>query len=63
MGLISSFLIGLARGVLRLRYRIRVTGLEVVAARGGRVVLIPFLPGHSTSAIEARIRSGRGIVT
>ena len=25
--------------------------------------LIPFLPGHSTSAIEARIRSGRGIVT
>jgi len=40
-----------------------VVGRDVVAARGGRVVLIPFLPGHSTSAIEARIRSGRGIVT
>jgi len=44
MGLISSFLIGLARGVLRLRYRIRVTGLEAVAARGARGVL--FLPNH-----------------
>jgi D-beta-D-heptose 7-phosphate kinase/D-beta-D-heptose 1-phosphate adenosyltransferase len=38
-----------------------VVGREVVQARGGRVVLVPFLPGHSTSAIEARIRSGRGV--
>ena len=34
---------------------------EVVEARGGRLALIPFLPGHSTSRIEARIRSGRGV--
>ena len=39
----------------------KVVGREVVEARGGRLVLIPFLPGHSTSAIEARIREGRGI--
>ena len=38
-----------------------VVGREVVEARGGRLVLIPFLPGHSTSAIEARIREGRGV--
>jgi len=38
-----------------------VVGREVVEARGGRLVLIPFLPGHSSSAIEARIRSGRGV--
>ena len=37
-----------------------VVGREVVEARGGRVVLVPFLPGHSTSAIVERIRSGRG---
>ena len=38
-----------------------VVGRELVEGRGGRVVLIPFLPGHSTSLIEARIRSGRGV--
>ncbi|MDR3671805.1 MAG: D-glycero-beta-D-manno-heptose 1-phosphate adenylyltransferase [Holophaga sp.] len=38
-----------------------VVGRAVVEARGGRVVLVPFLPGHSTSAIVARIRSGRGV--
>lgn len=38
-----------------------VVGRDVVEARGGRVVIIPFLPGHSTSAIEARIRTGRGV--
>ena len=37
-----------------------VVGREVVEARGGRVVLVPFLPGHSTSAIVERIRRGRG---
>jgi D-beta-D-heptose 7-phosphate kinase/D-beta-D-heptose 1-phosphate adenosyltransferase len=37
-----------------------VVGREVVEARGGRVVLVPFLPGHSTSAIVERIRHGRG---
>ena len=40
-----------------------VVGRDVVVARGGRVVLVPFLPGHSTSAIAERIRSGRGIPT
>lgn len=38
-----------------------VVGREDVEARGGRLVLIPFLPGHSTSRIEARIRTGRGV--
>jgi D-beta-D-heptose 7-phosphate kinase/D-beta-D-heptose 1-phosphate adenosyltransferase len=38
-----------------------VVGRELVEARGGRLVLIPFLPGHSTSLIEARIKSGRGV--
>jgi D-beta-D-heptose 7-phosphate kinase/D-beta-D-heptose 1-phosphate adenosyltransferase len=38
-----------------------VVGRELVEGRGGRLVLIPFLPGHSTSRIEARIRSGRGV--
>jgi D-beta-D-heptose 7-phosphate kinase/D-beta-D-heptose 1-phosphate adenosyltransferase len=38
-----------------------VVGREVVEARGGRLALVPFLPGHSTSRIEARIRSGRGV--
>jgi D-beta-D-heptose 7-phosphate kinase/D-beta-D-heptose 1-phosphate adenosyltransferase len=38
-----------------------VVGREVVEARGGRVAIIPFLPGHSTTTIEARIREGRGV--
>jgi rfaE bifunctional protein nucleotidyltransferase chain/domain len=38
-----------------------VVGRDLVEACGGRLVLLPFLPGHSTSAIEARIRSGRGV--
>jgi len=38
-----------------------VVGREVVEARGGRVVLVPFLPGHSTSAIVDRIRRGVGL--
>jgi long-chain-fatty-acid--[acyl-carrier-protein] ligase len=44
MALTGSFFIGLARCVLRLRYRIRTTGLEPVAARGSRGIL--FLPNH-----------------
>jgi rfaE bifunctional protein nucleotidyltransferase chain/domain len=38
-----------------------VVGRDVVEARGGRVVLVPFLPGHSSTAIAERIRSGRGV--
>lgn len=38
-----------------------VVGRDLVEGRGGRLVLIPFLPGHSTPKIEARIKSGRGI--
>ena len=38
-----------------------VVGRELVEGRGGKLVLIPFLPGHSTSRIEQRILSGRGI--
>ncbi len=39
-----------------------VVGREAVEARGGRLVLVPFLPGHSTTLIEERIRSGRGVL-
>lgn len=39
----------------------KVVGREVVEARGGRLELIPFLPGHSTSAIVERIHSGKGV--
>lgn len=38
-----------------------VVGRDVVEARGGRLVLVPFLPGHSTTTIEQRIRTGCGI--
>ena len=38
-----------------------VVGRDVVEARGGRLVLVPFLPGHSTTAIVERILSGQGI--
>jgi rfaE bifunctional protein nucleotidyltransferase chain/domain len=36
-----------------------IVGSEVVEARGGRVVRIALAPGHSTSAIVARIRAAR----
>jgi D-beta-D-heptose 7-phosphate kinase/D-beta-D-heptose 1-phosphate adenosyltransferase len=39
-----------------------VVGREVVEARGGRLALIPFLPGHSTSTIVERIRTGKGVL-
>ena len=39
-----------------------VVGRDLVEARGGRVEIIPFLPGHSTTAIVERIRSGRGVL-
>ncbi len=38
-----------------------VVGRDIVEARGGRLVLVPFLPGHSTSAIAERIRTGKGV--
>ncbi len=38
-----------------------VIGREVVEARGGRLVLLPFREGHSTSRIVTRIRSSRGV--
>jgi len=38
-----------------------VVGRDVVENRGGRVVIIPLIPGHSTSRIEERIRTGRGV--
>lgn len=33
-----------------------VVGRDLIEEKGGRLVLIPFLPGYSTSAIENRIR-------
>jgi D-beta-D-heptose 7-phosphate kinase/D-beta-D-heptose 1-phosphate adenosyltransferase len=38
-----------------------VVGRDAVEAKGGHVVIIPLIPGHSTSRIEDRIRSGRGV--
>jgi D-glycero-beta-D-manno-heptose 1-phosphate adenylyltransferase len=35
-----------------------IVGREVVLARGGRVVALPFVPGYSTSRLIDRIRSG-----
>jgi rfaE bifunctional protein nucleotidyltransferase chain/domain len=34
-----------------------VVGADVVRARGGRVVIIPLTPGHSTTAIIERMRA------
>ena len=44
MGLTAWLLMGLGRCALRLRYRIKVTGIQAVAARGNRGIL--FLPNH-----------------
>jgi D-beta-D-heptose 7-phosphate kinase/D-beta-D-heptose 1-phosphate adenosyltransferase len=38
-----------------------VVGRDLVEARGGRLVLIPFLPGHSTTTLVNRILSGQGV--
>ena len=38
-----------------------VVGKDIVEAHGGQLVLIPFLPGHSTTAVVERIRTGRGV--
>jgi rfaE bifunctional protein nucleotidyltransferase chain/domain len=35
-----------------------IVGREVVLARGGRVVALPFVPGYSTTGLIDRIRSG-----
>jgi len=37
-----------------------IVGREVVEARGGEVVTVPFVPGTSTTGIVERIRRGRG---
>jgi long-chain-fatty-acid--[acyl-carrier-protein] ligase len=44
MSLEAALLMGLGRGLLRLRYRIKVQGMEAVAARGRHGIL--FLPNH-----------------
>lgn len=36
-----------------------VVGAKEVIARGGRVVIIPLTPGHSTTATVERLRGGR----
>lgn len=38
-----------------------VIGRDVVEARGGSLVLVPFLPGHSSTTIVERIRTGCGV--
>ena len=37
----------------------QIVGRDTVEARGGRVVLVPVEPGHSTTAIVARIRAAQ----
>jgi D-beta-D-heptose 7-phosphate kinase/D-beta-D-heptose 1-phosphate adenosyltransferase len=32
-----------------------IVGYDVVTARGGKILTIPFLPGYSTTAIEQKI--------
>lgn len=34
-----------------------IAGHDVVQARGGEVIILQFLPGHSTTALEAKIRA------
>lgn len=36
-----------------------IVGYDIVKAKGGTVTTIDFLPGYSTSAIEAKIRNNR----
>ena len=36
-----------------------IVGREVVEARGGQVLALPFVPGYSTTALVARLRSGK----
>ena len=38
-----------------------VVGRDIVEARGGRLVLLPFREGNSTSRIVARIKGSRGV--
>lgn len=38
-----------------------VVGRDVVETHGGRVVIIPLIPRHSTSTIVGRVLSGRGV--
>lgn len=35
-----------------------IVGAEVVRAAGGRVCVLPFVPGYSTTAVERKIRNG-----
>ncbi len=36
-----------------------IVGREVVLARGGQVLALPFVPGYSTTSLLARLRSGQ----
>ena len=36
-----------------------IVGREVVEARGGKVLALPFVPGYSTTELLGRIRSGK----
>ena len=39
----------------------QVVGRDTVEKRGGRTAIIPFLEGHSTSAIVHRVQIGKGV--
>ena len=36
----------------------RIVGRDIVEAEGGRVLSLPLIPGYSTTALVAKIRSG-----
>jgi D-beta-D-heptose 7-phosphate kinase/D-beta-D-heptose 1-phosphate adenosyltransferase len=38
----------------------QVAGGDTVRANGGRVVIIPLTPGHSTTATVAKLKSSKG---
>ena len=37
-----------------------VVGADIVRARGGRVVIVPITPGHSTTSTVAKLRGKNG---
>ncbi|MFN5365425.1 MAG: D-glycero-beta-D-manno-heptose 1-phosphate adenylyltransferase [Bacteroidota bacterium] len=39
----------------------QIVGSDIVLARGGRVLSLPFVDGYSTTSIEGRIKNGSGL--
>ncbi|MFM8485414.1 MAG: hypothetical protein ACKOCH_03680 [Bacteroidota bacterium] len=39
----------------------QIIGSDIVIARGGQVLSLPFVDGYSTTSIEGRIKNGSGL--